>query len=243
MTFMSSSTGEQPKYGQPDDPPVYSPNAVPPVVADNGEGPSGRYADVDGEPRSSKTAYTLTLQKACDKAIRAVRGNHIVANSNWAAPLSTAPSAIATMAILFKVADQDCAAGLEVDSLEIMDLDHVTLRGKLPSTYFRTNLQHCSDIGRQAFLEAQHNMATIRATAKSLTAEGGSIGYIIDLLEDPDDAKYNLKAEIDAVTASAIKCHESAKAITAKFQYWHLVITHLKQASLTKKGKYLSTKW
>lgn len=80
-------------------------------------------------------------------------------------------------------------------------------------------------------------MATIRATARSLTAEQGSIGYIIDLLEDPDTARYDLKSEINAVTASATKCHEAAKAITAKFQYWHLVITHLKQVSLTKSRK------
>jgi len=80
-------------------------------------------------------------------------------------------------------------------------------------------------------------MATIRATARSLTAEQGSIGYIIDLLEDPDTARYDLKAEIDALTASATRCHEAAKSITAKFQYWHLIIAHLKQVSLTKKGK------
>jgi hypothetical protein len=82
-------------------------------------------------------------------------------------------------------------------------------------------------------------MATIRATARSLTAEEGNIGYIIDLLEDPEDAKYNLKAEIDAVRDYSKKCHEAAKEITAKFQYWHLVITHLKQASLTRKGRLL----
>ncbi|KAK0750953.1 hypothetical protein B0T18DRAFT_485660 [Schizothecium vesticola] len=219
-------------------PPVYSDPSVP-ECSDNGDGHSRCYTDADEGPRSSKTSYALTLQKACDKAIRAVKGNNIVVNSNWATPLSSAPSAIAIMAILFKVADQECAARLEVDSLEVMELDNITLRGKLPSTYFRTNLQHCSDLGRQAFLEAQHSMATIRATARSLTAEQGSIGYIIDLLEDPDTARYDLKAEIDAVTASATKCHEAAKAITAKFQYWHLVITHLKQVSLTKKGEVI----
>ncbi len=106
----------------------------------------------------------------------------------------------------------------------------------LRSRNFRTNLQHCSDFGRQALLETQHNMATIRATARSLTAEEGNIGYIIELLEDPYDAKHNLKAEIDAVTASTEKCYHATKEIVAKFRYWHLVITHLKQLSLTKQG-------
>lgn len=104
------------------------------------------------------------------------------------------------------------------------------------SKYFRTNLQHCSDVGRLAFLDAQHNMATIRATAKSLIAEEGSIGYIIDLLEDPEDAKFNLGPEIASVQKSATKCLETAKAVTGKFEYWYLVITHLKQTSLTQKG-------
>lgn len=113
-------------------PPVYSDPSVAESDSDNGEGRGKRYRDADEPPRTSKTKYALTLQKACDKAIRSVKGNHIVVNSNWAAPLSSAPSAIATMAILFKVADQECAAGLEVDSLEVMDLDNITLRGKLP---------------------------------------------------------------------------------------------------------------
>ncbi len=133
MAYNVAGIGTQSAYHQQDDPPIYSASASAPTErSDNGEGASDRYTDAEEAPRSSKTSYALTLQKACDKAIRAVKGNHIVANSNWAAPLSTAPSAIATMAILFKVADQECAAGLEVDSLEIMDLDHITLRGKLP---------------------------------------------------------------------------------------------------------------
>ncbi len=98
-----------------------------------GEGPTEPGADQEEGRQSSKSAYALTLQKACDKAIRAVKLNHIVANSNWAAPLSSALSAVATMAILFQVADQACAIRLEVDSLDIMALDYSTLCGKLPS--------------------------------------------------------------------------------------------------------------
>ena len=132
MAARGAGAGPQPACRPPDDPPIYSAStSAPTEPSENGGGPRDR-TDAEEATRSSKASYALTLQKACDKAIRAVKGNHIVANSNWAAPLSTAPSAIATMAILFKVADQECAAGLEVDSLEIMDLDHITLRGKLP---------------------------------------------------------------------------------------------------------------
>ena len=112
-------------------PTVYSDPSVP-ESSDNGEGRSKCNTDADEGPRSSKTGYALILQKACDKAIRVVKGNNILVNSNWAPPLVSALSAIAIMGILFKVADQECAAGLEVDSLEVMELDNITLRGKLP---------------------------------------------------------------------------------------------------------------
>jgi hypothetical protein len=104
------------------------------------------------------------------------------------------------------------------------------------SKYFHTNLQHCSDVGRLAFLDAQHGMNTIRATARGMIAEEGAIAYIVDLLEDPEDARYNLKPEINAIRGTAKKCLQQAEAITSKFQYWHLVICHLRQTSLTKRG-------
>jgi hypothetical protein len=91
-------------------------------------------------------------------------------------------------------------------------------------------------VGRLAFLDAQHGMNTIRATARGMIAEEGAIAYIIDLLEDPEDARYNLKPEINAIRGSAKKCLQQAEAITSKFQYWHLVICHLKETSLTKRG-------
>jgi hypothetical protein len=79
-------------------------------------------------------------------------------------------------------------------------------------------------------------MNTIRATAQSMIAVEGSIAHIIDLLEDPEDARYNLKPEIDSIKRTANKCLQSAEAITKKFEYWYLVILHLHQTSLSKKG-------
>ncbi len=86
-------------------------------------------------------------------------------------------------------------------------------------------------------------MNTIQATARSLIAEEGSIGAIIDLLEDPEDARFNLKPEIESIKKSAKKCLENAEAITSKFAYWHLVIMHLKQTSLTKRGRCATENW
>jgi hypothetical protein len=86
-------------------------------------------------------------------------------------------------------------------------------------------------------------MNTIRATARGMIAEEGAIAYIIDLLEDPEDARYNLKPEIKAIRETAKKCLQNAEAITSKFQYWHLVICHLKQTSLTKRGTSYKYIW
>jgi hypothetical protein len=91
------------------------------------------------------------------------------------------------------------------------------------SKYFHTNLQHCSDVGRLAFLDAQRRMSTIAATAQRMIGEQGSIGYIIDLLEDPEDARYDLKPI----------------EIKAKFEYWYLVLIHLKNTSFSKRGTYI----
>ncbi|OCL11172.1 hypothetical protein AOQ84DRAFT_287772 [Glonium stellatum] len=201
--------------------------------AENSE--HARKSNGQGESRDRKAAYALTLQKACNTALRRVKNNSIVANCNWAAPLAAAPPAASTMAILLKTAEMKAAAGLEIESQEVKD-DEGNVKGKLPSKYFHTNLQHCSDIGRFAFLDAQHCMNNIRATARGMIAEEGTIAYIIDLLEDPEGARYNLKPEIKALRDSAKKCLENSQAVASKFQYWHLVICHLKQTSLSKRG-------
>ena len=70
----------------------------------------------DAGVRNRKENYALTLQKACGVALQRVKNNNVIANTDWAAPLEAAPSAISTMAILLKAADLEAAAGLEVDS-------------------------------------------------------------------------------------------------------------------------------
>ncbi|KAM7198901.1 hypothetical protein V8F20_005968 [Naviculisporaceae sp. PSN 640] len=191
-------------------------------------------------PRDRRAEYALTLQKACTNALDRVKSNELIANSSWASPLAAAPSAISTMAILLKAADQKAAAGLEVESQEVLEEGKVV--GKLPSKNFHTNLQHCSDVGRLAFLDAQNAMSIIRSTAMRMITTEGSIAYILELLEDPEDARYNLKPEIEAIRKTAQKCLENAQQITAKFRYWHLVIMHLKQTSLFRKGQVVNEK-
>ena len=70
---------------------------------------------------TKKESYALSLQKACNTAFERVKGNHMMVDKAWAGPLATAPSAISTMAILFKAADVPKARGLKVENLQVMD--------------------------------------------------------------------------------------------------------------------------
>jgi len=79
-------------------------------------------------------------------------------------------------------------------------------------------------------------MEVIRRTTRALIAEDGNIATVVELLEDAEDARYNLKPEIAALKKAVAKCLTAAESITAKFEYWYLVIVHLKQSSLTRQG-------
>jgi hypothetical protein len=100
----------------------------------NGESSAHAAAPSSGGPEShdKKTSYALSLQKACDVAYQRVKNNNVIANTNWASPLATAPSAISTMAILLKAADKEAAAGLEIESQDVKDLEGTTIVGSLP---------------------------------------------------------------------------------------------------------------
>jgi hypothetical protein len=95
---------------------------------------------------------------------------------------------------------------------------------------------HCSDLGRLAFLDAQKRMNTINTIARALMEDGGKISYIVELLEDPADARNNLKPEMDAVKARAIECSNECEEIKKRFDYWHLVINHLSVNALDLSG-------
>lgn len=82
--------------------------------------------------QNKQASYALSLQRACDFALQRVKNNNVIANTNWAAPLATAPCAISTMAILLKAAAKDAAAGLEIESQDVKNMDGTTVVGNLP---------------------------------------------------------------------------------------------------------------
>lgn len=62
--------------------------------------------------------------------------------------------------------------------------------------------------------------------------DGGRLSYIVELLEDPEDAKDNLKPEMELLKKQAAECSEECEMIQKKFEYWHCVINHLSTNAL-----------
>jgi hypothetical protein len=80
-------------------------------------------------------------------------------------------------------------------------------------------------------------MNKINSVARTMMEDGGGISYIVELLEDPEDAKFNLKPEMEEVKNTATDCRENCEEIKKKFEYWQLVINHLGQIALDLRGR------
>ncbi|KAF4454852.1 hypothetical protein F53441_2722 [Fusarium austroafricanum] len=220
-------------------------DGYPPAYEPSSAGDSGHHRDngngsaADGSqawPHDPRAMYAKQVQRACKTAWKQVTEDNALASSSWAAPLAAAPTAISVMAFLLKTAADKKAAGITVSDLVVKSEKGEKL-GELPSRYFHTNLQHCSDVGRLAFLDAQQKMNKINAVARSMMDGGGSVSYIVELLEDPEDAKMNLKPELDEVKRIATDCREECESVKKKFEYWQHVIIHLSHTALDLRGE------
>jgi hypothetical protein len=80
-----------------------------------------RPAGAAGATRDEYSEYALAVQTAANNAVRSIKGKSELQGLAWATPLSAAPSAVGTMAILFKTASAKAAAGLPVTSRDIKD--------------------------------------------------------------------------------------------------------------------------
>ncbi|KIW00834.1 uncharacterized protein PV09_07594 [Verruconis gallopava] len=176
--------------------------------------------NTDGGTGSSRGRYAKQVQRACRRALREVKKDNILANSDWAEPLEAAPTAISVMAFLIKTAADKKVAGLEVKSTKIMNEQGTLQVGTLP------------DIGRLAFLDAQKRMHKISVVARSMMKDGGRLSYIVELLENEEDAKDNLKPEMELLKKQAADCSKECEEIQKKFEYWYYVINHLSANAL-----------
>ncbi|RKK15262.1 hypothetical protein BFJ65_g11802 [Fusarium oxysporum f. sp. cepae] len=170
--------------------------------------------------------YALALQMSCRDVVKTIKASDLLMSNEWAKPLTHAPNAISIMALCLKTAAVREAANIKVRDKEITD-ETGKIIGLLPSEYFRTNLQHCADIGRLAFLDAQKRMNNLQSVARSMIAPEGTIAYIIDLLGDLEDAEDNLPGAMKRLETNAENFKADAEAITKKFDYWEKVIMHL----------------
>lgn len=81
-------------------------------------------------------------------------------------------------------------------------------------------------------------MKTINNTASRIIVDGGSVEYILDLLEDPEDAATNLKPAMRRMEESSLQCKEDIEKLTKQFDYWYWVICSLKKNTLDSRGMY-----
>ncbi|KAF4950800.1 hypothetical protein FGADI_7933 [Fusarium gaditjirri] len=212
-------TFDQRKAASGTDYPSYQDNYRQPPAF--GAGPS----DYDNKAQQ-RANYALALQMSCRDVVKTIKASDLLMSNEWAKPLTHAPNAISIMALCLKTAAVREAANIKVRDKEITDETGKVI-GLLPSEYFRTNLQHCADIGRLAFLDAQKRMNNLQSVARSMIAPEGTIAYIIDLLGDLEDAEDNLPGAMKRLETNAENFKADAEAISKKFDYWEKVIMHL----------------
>ncbi|KAL2181910.1 uncharacterized protein P884DRAFT_274352 [Thermothelomyces heterothallicus CBS 202.75] len=156
-------------------------------------------------------------------------------STDWATPLAAAPSAVGTMAILLKTASSDAAAGLPVKSRDVVG-DKGEVVSQLPYDLLHSNLQSCSDIGRSAFTESRSTMDYVHKAAISIIRNGGKVESILEMLENIEDARVNLKPEMQSVKRTAEISLERVRSLTENFQYWYWMICCLKNNVLESRG-------
>ena len=117
--------------------PTYNASQGEPSVHGGGEETSYNGSDFNGNnsPRDRQAETAIQLQRACKMAIQRVTQNNMLANSDWAAPLTAAPSAISVMAFLLKTAADKKAAGLTVVSTSITKDNGIDVIGTLPYVF------------------------------------------------------------------------------------------------------------
>ncbi|KAK4191237.1 hypothetical protein QBC35DRAFT_460336 [Podospora australis] len=185
--------------------------------------------------RDDRTQVALAVQLETKKAVEWVKSRGMMNSSEWANPLAAAPSAVSTMAILLKTASTKVAAGIRVHSTAVKGKKGETL-GNLPHNLLHTNLQACSDLGRDAFLNARTTMDFINKIALGMIQDDGKLEHILKMLDDPEDARDNLVDEMDDVKEWTNECLEKIKLLTDDFQYWYWVICCLKNNVLEGQG-------
>lgn len=91
-------------------------------------------------------------------------------------------------------------------------------------------------MGKLALSDAQEGMKVIRQIAQRMIQPDGNISSIIRLLNDPEQARYNTKPQIDTLRESTQKCFDRAQQTVKRFDDWRLTTMDLHTTILSRQS-------
>ncbi|KAF3091753.1 hypothetical protein TWF102_008731 [Orbilia oligospora] len=192
----------------------------------NCESKFAQNSNLNGDP------HKYMIQKSLPKLIQKI-AQEASTNNNWAPALRAAPAAISVMATCLVASTSKVAGAIEVNPTGVIPGGEEI---KLPHKYLSTNLQYCSDLGRIAFSEAQNSMHRLRGYAEYMTDTDGLISNILEMLEDEDAARYNLRTAMEDLQENADRCKKETNSIKGKFQMLLDFIMALQNAAIEKQN-------
>ncbi|KAI4256826.1 MAG: hypothetical protein LQ352_001906 [Teloschistes flavicans] len=128
----------------------------------------------------------------------------------WGDLLSAAPRTLACLGQAFVAATSNAAnASVQIER-----------NGPLQYTSLRANLQHCADLGQEAFLEAEGRMKKLQLVAEIVNSPDGAIDKILRLCEHQSLARSDLPRQIDRMKKLSSDCVEDTAIVQRKFEDW-----------------------
>jgi len=91
---------------------------------------------------------------------------NLISKQDWAAFLESAPLALSQIGNCYVAASHEKAALIELPQNE---------GGRLRYKHDRANLIHCSDLGREAFREAEIQMLKVQLSARHICEPRGTV--------------------------------------------------------------------
>ncbi|KAL2163034.1 hypothetical protein VTH06DRAFT_6870 [Thermothelomyces fergusii] len=118
----------------------------------------------------------------------------------WEDLLQSGPVALACLGNCVLVAASETARGLKFTTSNEFQY--------LKSNYLQANLVDSTNLGREAFLTAQTNMAFIYEASRNICND---VALIVQILADPETAKTQLVPRLNHIQQATDKCYNKAK--------------------------------
>ncbi|KAI0145525.1 hypothetical protein GGR57DRAFT_294914 [Xylariaceae sp. FL1272] len=190
--------------------------------------------EVPTSPTSSTYGSEILQNEDLLRLVRTTEGaNSIVSSfaqnalgySNWGTLLSAAPNALGRLGQCFVLASDPLAG-----SLVFADPSKIGL--KYPS--LRPNLIECAHLGRNAFNEAEECMKSVSMLAGGVVRLGGNIDDIIEAVEDPEMAEFELPDHVARLKEISTTSVDDIKAVKRKFDAWAEFVRAIHKACVAK---------